>query len=82
MAELDWMQAATGEAPVLLLDEVTAELDPHRRGYLLDRIGQVEQTIVTTAEPSLLDESFLHNAAQWQVQAGTIKNSATHCGLP
>lgn len=75
LAELDWMEAQTGESPILLLDEVAAELDPHRRGYLLDRIQGVEQAIVTTAEPELMAESFLESAATWEVRAGTIRQA-------
>lgn len=73
LAELAWMQEQTGEPPILLLDEVAAELDPQRRSYLLGRIRDVMQVLVTTAEPGLLDDSFLANAARWRVQAGTIQ---------
>jgi DNA replication and repair protein RecF len=73
LAELGWMVEQTGESPVLLLDEVAAELDPHRRAYLLDRIGGVEQVVVTTAEPDLIADSFLRDAAIWHVIAGTIR---------
>jgi DNA replication and repair protein RecF len=73
LAELNWMRHQTGESPILLLDEVAAELDPHRRSYLLEQIGEVEQVIVTTAEPSLLDSSLLDGAAHWYVHAGTIQ---------
>lgn len=76
LAELSWMQDQTGDSPILLLDEVAAELDPHRRSYLMERISEVEQVIVTTAEPDLLEDGFLANAAQWQVEAGTILPSA------
>jgi DNA replication and repair protein RecF len=76
LAELDWMQAQTSETPILLLDEVAAELDPNRRAYLLARIGGVEQAIVTSAEPGLLDDSFLANAARWHVAAGTIRTAS------
>lgn len=72
LAELAWMQDQTGESPILLLDEVAAELDPARRAYLLERIASVEQVIVTTAEPDLMDEGFVKNATRWHVSAGTI----------
>ncbi len=72
LAELAWMQDQTGESPILLLDEVAAELDPARRAYLLERIADVEQVIVTTAEPDLMDEGFMKNATRWHVSAGTI----------
>lgn len=73
LAELSWMAEQTGESPILLLDEVAAEFDPHRRAYLLDRVGGVEQVIVTTAEPDLIADSFLRDAAIWHVTAGTIQ---------
>ena len=38
LAELYWMHEAIGEWPILLLDEVVAELDAERRAYLLDCI--------------------------------------------
>jgi DNA replication and repair protein RecF len=75
LAELAWMQDQTTDSPILLLDEVAAELDPHRRSYLMDRIGTVEQVIVTTAEPDLLEDAFLANAARWRVDAGTIETT-------
>jgi DNA replication and repair protein RecF len=73
LAELNWMRQQTGESPILLLDEVAAELDPNRRSYLLEQIGEVEQVVVTTAEPSLLESELLDNAAHWHVHAGTIQ---------
>jgi DNA replication and repair protein RecF len=73
LAELDWMEEQTGESPILLLDEVGAELDPHRRAYLLARISRVSQVMLTTAEPVLLEDSRLAGAARWQVEAGTIR---------
>jgi DNA replication and repair protein RecF len=73
LAELEWMKRQTGEAPILLLDEVAAELDPDRRSYLMARIGEVSQVIMTTAEPELLADFPLTLAARWHVQAGTIQ---------
>jgi DNA replication and repair protein RecF len=72
LAELAWMEEQTGESPILLLDEVAAELDPQRRRYLLERISAVEQVMVTSAEPELLADTFLAGAARWNVSAGTI----------
>lgn len=73
LAELGWMHDQTDEWPVLLLDEVAAELDPRRRSYLFDAILQAEQVIITTAEPYLLDDEALNGATAWRVQAGTIQ---------
>lgn len=72
LAELDWMREKTGEWPVLLLDEVAAELDLHRRCYLLDRVGEAEQVVLTTTEPYLLPEKYLEGAAKWHVVGGHV----------
>ena len=45
LAELEWMRERIGEWPVLLLDEVIAELDAERRAYLLERIDGATRAI-------------------------------------
>ncbi|HLY27300.1 MAG TPA: hypothetical protein VKQ72_13220, partial [Aggregatilineales bacterium] len=72
LAEMGWMQAVTGEWPILLLDELIAELDHERRNYLLDRIDGATQAILTTTEPEIFSKSFLAKAAVWRVQSGQI----------
>ncbi|MEP7286863.1 MAG: DNA replication/repair protein RecF [Chloroflexota bacterium] len=72
LAELGWMRSVTGEWPVLLLDELIAELDHERRTYLLDRIDGATQSILTTTEPDIFTKSFLSKAVVLQVQAGQI----------
>src|SRR5579859_1864361 len=72
LAEMGWMQDVTGEWPILLLDELIAELDHERRNYLLDRIDGATQAILTTTEPEIFSKSFLAKAAVWRVQSGQI----------
>jgi DNA replication and repair protein RecF len=72
LAEMRWMRAFTGECPVLLLDEFIAELDAERRAFLLDRIGDATQAILTTTEPDIFTKPFLARAAVWKVNAGQI----------
>lgn len=72
LAELDWMREAVGEWPILLLDEVVAELDARRRAYLLDRIAGVSQALLTTTEPEMFTESFLSSATRWHIRQGQI----------
>ena len=62
---------AEGIEPVLLLDDVFAELDTTRRARLADEVVAAEQTIITAAvredvPPSLSGHNFL-------VQAGSVK---------
>lgn len=72
LAELHWLQQLTGDAPVLLLDEVLAELDRARRGYLLGLLGRVEQTILATTDAELFPPSFRNHALMLAVADGII----------
>lgn len=72
LAEMTWMQARTGETPVLLLDEVAAELDAARRAYLLERVREGAQTLMTTTELDIFTPDFLRRASIWEVEAGQI----------
>lgn len=49
LAEMDYVQQATGKSPILLLDDVFSELDHTRRQFLLQRLD-ARQTIITTTE--------------------------------
>ena len=72
LAELRWLEQVTGESPVLLLDEVLAELDRARRGYLLDLLGRVEQTILATTDADLFPESFRKRTTTFRVSEGVV----------
>ncbi len=72
LAELSWMRDRIGEWPILLLDEVIAELDAERRAYLLDNINGATQAILTTTDPAIFTPSFLDRATVWQVIEGQI----------
>lgn len=72
LAELRWLQAETGEAPVLLLDEVLAELDQARRGYLLAQLAGVEQAILATTDAEQFPLAFRRQAQVLEVQGGII----------
>jgi DNA replication and repair protein RecF len=56
LSQLSMMKLETGEAPVLLLDDVMSELDPRRRALLLERIEGV-QTFVTCTDRSDLSKA-------------------------
>jgi len=73
LAELEWMREQTGEAPVLLLDEVLAELDAARRRYLLAQVDGVEQALLTATDPQMFSADFRERAALWEVQGGIVQ---------
>ena len=72
LAEVDWLRQMTGEYPVLLLDEVMAELDPMRREDLLQRLSTAHQAILTTADLVMFSEEFRHQALLYQIVNGNI----------
>lgn len=70
LAELDIITQKIGEAPILLLDDVLAELDDLRQNYLLQTINKNTQTIITSVDTLLFDKSFLENVIQYRVENG------------
>ncbi len=73
LAELQWLQEETGETPVLLLDEVLAELDRDRRNYLLRLLDGVEQTILTTTDMEMFPAFFREKVLTFRVAGGIIR---------
>ncbi|MBY0356756.1 MAG: DNA replication/repair protein RecF [Candidatus Obscuribacterales bacterium] len=72
MAELKQLSETTGQTPILLLDDVLAELDPARQALLLSAIGQPMQTIITTTHLSGFDPKWLEGARIMTVNNGQI----------
>ncbi|MDX1377500.1 MAG: DNA replication/repair protein RecF [Anaerolineales bacterium] len=73
LAEVNWMKERTGEWPVILLDEVMAELDVQRRADLLKYVGQSEQVLFTTTDLDLFTPEFAGKADVWKVGNGRIE---------
>jgi DNA replication and repair protein RecF len=72
LAEVAWMKAKTGHWPVLLLDEVLAELDPGRREDLLSRLSNSEQVVLTTTDLDLFSKDFVERARVWAIRTGRV----------
>lgn len=72
LAELDIIAQKTGEPPVLLLDDVLAELDDVRQNYLLKTIKTNIQTIITSVDTLLFDEKFLKDVKIYKIDTGRI----------
>ena len=53
LAHADLVADRTGRPPILLLDEVAAHLDPHRRAALFERLAGGGQTWLTGTEAAL-----------------------------
>jgi DNA replication and repair protein RecF len=53
-AERDVLLEARRVVPLLLLDDVMSELDPERRGRLVERLGSTGQALITAADEDSL----------------------------
>ena len=72
LAEVGWLKEKNEDWPVLLLDEVLAELDDTRRQDLLDRLAETEQSLLTTTDLALFSEDFRKTAGLWEISQGEL----------
>ena len=72
LAELKLIEEVVGEPPLLLLDDVLAELDPNRQKQLLEVIGDRFQTIITTTHIDSFNQDWIEDSQVLKVKAGTI----------
>jgi len=73
LAELQLIEEVIGEPPLLLLDDVLAELDPERQSQLLQVIQERYQTLVTATHLTSFAEPWLKNAQILTVKGGKIE---------
>lgn len=74
LAELELIKEKIEDTPVLLLDDVLAELDNIRQNYLLNTIGTNIQTIITSVDTLHFDEKYLENVEIFKISNGTLVN--------
>jgi DNA replication and repair protein RecF len=72
LAELKLIEDVIGEPPLLLLDDVLAELDLNRQNQLLDAIQDRFQTLITTTHLGSFDAQWLKSAQILQVESGQL----------
>lgn len=72
LSELDIITEKTGDEPVLLLDDVLAELDDIRQNYLLKSISSNTQTILTSVDTVLFEDEFLKDVKIYKIENGRI----------
>jgi DNA replication and repair protein RecF len=62
IAEGQLLHERTGDAPIILLDDVLSELDPRRRELVLGEALRYPQALVTTADPAQIMDGI---EARW-----------------
>lgn len=74
LAELQFMTEEIEEPPILLLDDVASELDPHRRHYLLHAVQEGVQTFVSCTDlEDLMVRQWPEEHRLFRVQTGEVQ---------
>jgi DNA replication and repair protein RecF len=73
IAEIENLRAALGRPPLLLLDDISSELDPAKNRYLLAYLGRLEaQAILTATDLRLLAPAAGPDTAVYRVEKGAV----------
>jgi DNA replication and repair protein RecF len=72
IGEHDLLSGALDDAPILLLDDVFSELDPHRRKWLREAVRGIGQTLLSSAE--IDSYQSLEAEAVFEVSQGTASS--------
>ena len=73
LGELEIIKEKTGFSPILLLDDVLAELDETRQNFLLKSINNDIQTIITSVDTLLFEDEFLKDVEIFSVEKGCVR---------
>jgi DNA replication and repair protein RecF len=72
-AEIDVIGAARGVRPVLLLDDVSSELDRDRTSALFSFLREQEgQVLLSTTRPELIDTGHAASRADFLIRGGVV----------
>ncbi len=69
MAELELIGKIFGESPILLLDDVLAELDPHRQLLLLDAVGEKHQCLISATHLEAFESDWQKHAQVMELKS-------------
>ena len=62
LAELELIKMVYGKSPILLLDDVLAELDPKRQLLLLEAVGQKHQCLISATHLESFEGEWVRNS--------------------
>lgn len=73
LAEIELMREATGEYPLLLLDDVLSELDDNRQTHLIKAIENKVQTFITTTSLDGIQQQFIQKPIIYPIHQGIVQ---------
>ena len=75
LSELKLVSEHLGEPPILILDDVMAELDLRRQGFLMESVHRDMQTLITTTHLDGFERDWLTGATLISVVSGRVDKS-------
>jgi DNA replication and repair protein RecF len=76
LAELELVAAVVGSPPLLLLDDVLAELDPRRQQLLLEAAGEGHQCLVSATHVEMFTRGWCQRAQVVRLCRGVLEATA------
>jgi DNA replication and repair protein RecF len=76
LAAISLYNSNSNDHPVFIIDDVDAELDERRIGYLLEYLENRTQTFITTSKRSHV-EGFFSRANVYEIEEGKVRSSQT-----
>jgi DNA replication and repair protein RecF len=74
VAEIENLRTALGYLPLLLLDDVSSELDSERNAYLMTLLARLgAQVFLTTTDAALVEAASAADSSWYEVHAGTLR---------
>ena len=72
LAEATYLASVRSENPIVMLDDVLSEMDAERRGRVMEKAGEYEQTLITATDPEPVRDYFGSAARYFQVSRGGV----------
>ena len=83
IGEIENLRRVQGRAPLLLLDDVSSELDPQRNEFLMRYLGELEgQVVLTTTDPRLVSVATHAKSGVAQAVFHTVRSGRIERGFP
>ncbi len=74
IGEIESLEQTLGRPPLLLLDDVSSELDPERNGFLMRYLAEsASQVFITTTDPRLVSSAAVPGTGYFRVEHGSIE---------
>ena len=72
LSEISIFKTICGDYPILLLDDIFSEFDTKRKNRLIKYILDDVQTIITTTDLSVIDNSLVEKAKIFNISDGKV----------